>query len=256
MIDPRAVVDPAAEIHEGATVQAYSVIGADVQIGAGTWIGPHVVIKGPTRIGEDNKIYQFASIGDDPQDKKYGGERTFLEIGHRNVIREYCTMSRGTVQGGGITHIGDDNWIMAYVHIAHDCLVGNATVFANGASLAGHVRIDDFAILGGFTLVHQFCRIGAYSFSAFSSVIKMDVPPYVLVSGNLARPYGINVEGLRRNAFPRETIEALWRAYKLVYRSGLRVVEAIPRLECIAEEHPEVGLVVDFLKETKRGIVR
>jgi UDP-N-acetylglucosamine acyltransferase len=256
LIDPRAVIDPSAKLHEGITVGPYAIIGPDVEVGPGTWIGPHVVINGPTRMGRQNRIHQFASLGDDPQDKKYGGERTWLDIGDRNVIREYCTMSRGTVQGGGATRIGHDNWIMAYVHIAHDCQVGNDTVFANGASLAGHVRVDDRASLGGFTLVHQFCRIGSHSFSAFSSVIKMDVPPYILVSGNLARPHGINVEGLRRHGFSVDQMQVLRNAYKILYRSGLRFADALARLHSLAEEHPEVAALVEFLRESGRGIVR
>jgi len=191
-IDPRAVVDPSARLAPGVSVGAYTIIGADVEIGAGTTVGSHVVIKGPTAIGEENRLYPFSSIGDDPQDKKYGGEQTRLEIGDRNVIREYCTINRGTEQGGGVTRIGNDNWIMAYVHIAHDCLIANHTIFANNASLAGHVRVDDYAVLGGFTLVHQFCAIGAHSFSGMGSTLSKDLPPYVRASGNPAVPRGLN----------------------------------------------------------------
>jgi len=192
LIDPRAIIDPGAKIAADVTVGPYTVIGADVEIEAGTWIGPHVVIRGPTRIGRENRIFQFSSLGDEPQDKKYAGEDTLLEIGDRNLFREHVTVNRGTVQGGGVTRIGGDNWIMVGVHIAHDCVVGNHTIFANNASLAGHVTVEDHVILGGFTLVHQFCALGAHSFTAMGSVIPKDVPPYVLVSGHMARPYGLN----------------------------------------------------------------
>ena len=198
MIDTRALIHPKAELASDVEVGPYTVIGPDVMIGEGSWIGPHVVINGPTRIGRHNKIFQFASVGEIPQDKKYGGEPTLLEIGDRNVIREFCTLNRGTAQGGGVTRIGSDNWIMAYVHIAHDCQIGNHTIFANNASLAGHVVIEDHVILGGFTQVHQFCALGAHCFTAFGSGIAKDVPPYVMVAGHPAEPHGLNVEGLRR----------------------------------------------------------
>ncbi len=256
MIDPRAVIDPTAELDSSVTVGAYSIIGANVQIDAGTCIAPHVVIKGHTRIGKENKIYQFSSLGEDPQDKKYAGEVTYLEIGDRNEIREYCTMNRGTVQGGGITRIGNDNWIMAYTHFAHDCIVGNHTIFANGASLAGHVTIDDYVILGGFSLVHQFCSMGKYSFSGASSLIFKDVPPFVTVWGNRAEAYGLNKEGLKRHGFSTETIQALHNAYKTIYRSNHTTEQAIEILSEKIAEFPEVGLMVEFLKNSKRGIVR
>lgn len=256
MIDPRAVIDPSAELDSSVTVGAYSIIGANVQIDAGTCIAPHVVIKGHTRIGKENKIYQFSSLGEDPQDKKYAGEVTYLEIGDRNEIREYCTMNRGTVQGGGMTRIGNDNWIMAYTHFAHDCIVGNHTIFANGASLAGHVTIDDYVILGGFGLVHQFCSMGKYSFSGASSLIFKDVPPFVTVWGNRAEAYGLNKEGLKRHGFSPETIQALHNAYKTIYRSNHTTEQAIEILSEKVAEFPEVGLMVDFLKNSKRGIVR
>lgn len=256
MIDPRAVIDPSAELDSSVTVGAYSIIGANVQIDAGTCIAPHVVIKGHTRIGKENKIYQFSSLGEDPQDKKYAGEVTYLEIGDRNEIREYCTMNRGTVQGGGMTRIGNDNWIMAYTHFAHDCIVGNHTIFANGASLAGHVTIDDYVILGGFSLVHQFCSMGKYSFSGASSLIFKDVPPFVTVWGNRAEAYGLNKEGLKRHGFSPETIQALHNAYKTIYRSNHTTEQAIEILSEKVAEFPEVGLMVDFLKNSKRGIVR
>ncbi|MBI5463203.1 MAG: acyl-ACP--UDP-N-acetylglucosamine O-acyltransferase, partial [Gammaproteobacteria bacterium] len=206
MIDPRAVIDPTAELADDVSVGPYAVIGPDVQIGAGTVIGPHAVINGPTRIGRNNHIFQFASVGDAPQDKKYKGEPTRLEIGDGNTIREFVTINRGTVQDEGVTRIGDDNWIMAYVHIAHDCQVGSHTIFANNASLAGHVRIEDYVILGGYTLVHQFCALGVHSFTAFSSGIAKDVPPYVMVGGFAAEPHGLNTEGLKRRGFAPETI--------------------------------------------------
>jgi UDP-N-acetylglucosamine acyltransferase len=256
LIDPRAVVDPGARIAPGVTIGPFSVIEADVEIGEGSWIGPHVVIKGPTRIGPRNKIFQFASLGDAPQDKKYQSEVTYLEIGSDNIIREYCTVNRGTLQGGGVTRVGNNNWIMAYVHIAHDCQVGHSTVFANGASLAGHVKVEDYAILGGFTLVHQFCALGAYCFCAAGSVLNMDVPPFVMVSGYWARPYGINMEGLKRHGFSPETRRALNRAYKVLFRSGLTLSQAIERLRQMANEAPEITTLVEFLQRSQRGIVR
>lgn len=255
-IDPRAVIDPDARIAARVHVGPYSVIGPEVEIGEGTWIGPHVVLKGPTRIGRDNRIYQFCSLGDDPQDKKYRGERTSLQIGDRNTIREYCTMNRGTLQGGGVTKVGDDNWLMAYVHIAHDCIIGNHTVFANGASLAGHVVVEDHAILGGFTLVHQFCRIGAYSFSAFSSTIAKDLPPYVMVSRESAKAHGLNREGLKRHGCSPRTIDLLRRAYRILYRENLSVAESLARLSEMVEECPEVQRLVDFVAQSTRGIIR
>jgi len=257
LIGPRASVDSGARIDEGVDVEAYAVIGAGVEIGKGTRIGPHAVIKGPTRIGRDNRIFQFCSIGDDPQDKKYQGEKeSVLEIGNANTIREYCTINRGTAAGGGITRVGDDNWIMAYVHIAHDCMVGSHTIFANNATLAGHVTIDDYVILGGFTGIHQFCRIGRHSLTAISSVVVKDVPPYLIVSGNIAKPSGLNKEGLKRHNFSADVVNQLRKAYKIVYREGLILNEALQKLEPLAEECPEVAGFAEFIKESKRGIVR
>ncbi|CAK0756003.1 acyl-(acyl-carrier-protein)--UDP-N-acetylglucosamine O-acyltransferase [Gammaproteobacteria bacterium] len=256
MIDPRAVIDPGASLASDVTIGPYTIVGPGVEIGAGTRIGPHSVIQGPTRIGRDNQIFQFTSIGDSPQDKKYQGEPTELHIGDGNTIREYCTINRGTVQGGGITRIGDDNWIMAYAHIAHDCQIGSHAIFANAASLAGHVNVGDWAILGGFTLVHQFCSLGVHCFTAFGSVIGQDVPPYVLVSGHMARPHGLNTEGLRRRGFSPETLQQLRRAYKIIYRSGFTLEQAIARLREMTEECPEVGLFVDALSKATRGIIR
>ncbi|HKJ21819.1 MAG TPA: acyl-ACP--UDP-N-acetylglucosamine O-acyltransferase [Gammaproteobacteria bacterium] len=256
MIDERAVVDPSARIADDVHVGPYTVIGADVQIGEGTWVGPHVVLQGPTTIGRRNQIYQFASVGEVPQDKKYRGEKTHLEIGDDNVIRECCTINRGTVQGGGVTRVGDDNWIMAYVHIAHDCIIGDHTVFANNSSLAGHVVVEDYAILGGFTLVHQFCNIGAYAFTGKASGIVKDVPPYVRVSGPAAKPYGLNSEGLKRHGFPAQTLTCLRRAYKIVYRSNLTVKRAVDELRELARESAEVARLADFIEKSSRGIVR
>lgn len=258
MIDPLAIIDPGARIGEGVSIGPYSVIGAGVEIGDGTSIGPHVVINGPTRIGRDNRLFQFSSLGDIPQDIKYRGEDTLLEIGDRNVIREFCTINRGTLQGGGATRIGSDNWIMAYVHIAHDCQVGSRTIFANGASLAGHVIIADHVVLGGFTLVHQFCRLGVHSFTAYASGIHKDVPPYVTVRGQPARPFGINGEGLRRRGYSAQRIERLRRAYKVLYRSGLRLPEAVERLRAGVDEDADGDLapLVAFLAEGTRSIVR
>lgn len=256
MIDPRAIVDPAAKIAPGVAVGPFSIIGPDVEIGDGCEIGPHVVIRGPTRIGRENRVFQFASIGEIPQDKKYKGEETVLEIGDRNVIREFVTMHRGTMQGGGVTRIGNDNLLMANVHIAHDCIVGNHTIFANNASLAGHVIVEDYVILGGYSLVHQFCNIGAYSFSAAASLITKDVPPFVLVSGHMARPYGLNTEGMRRRGFDAETVRRLRNAYRILYRSNLPLAQAIEKLREIAPECPEVGRIADFVERSRRGIVR
>lgn len=256
MIDQRAVVDARAKIAEDVTIGPFSVIGPDVEVGPGTWIGPHVVINGPTRIGRENKIFQFASVGDAPQDKKYAGEPTRLEIGDRNVVREFCTINRGTTQDTGVTRIGNDNWIMAYVHIAHDCVIGDHTIFANSASLAGHVSVEDHAILGGFTLVHQFCRIGAHCFTAMNSVISKDVPPYLMVSGHMAKPHGLNTEGLRRRGMSPQALKNLRKAYKIVYRSGNTVEQAIQSLADLAKEQEEVARFVAFVRASQRGIVR
>ncbi|MEJ2360373.1 MAG: acyl-ACP--UDP-N-acetylglucosamine O-acyltransferase [Gammaproteobacteria bacterium] len=255
-IDARAVIDPTARIGNNVTIGPFSVIGKNVEIGDDTWIGPHVVINGPTRIGRDNRIFQFSSIGEIPQDKKYQGEESALEIGDRNTIRENVTINRGTADGGGITRIGSDNWLMAYIHIAHDCHIGDHTIFANAASLAGHVRINDYAILGGFTLVHQFCAIGAHAFCGMGSAISKDVPPYMMVNGNPAQPHGLNTEGLKRHQFSKETLQGLREAYKLIYRSGLTTQEAIRQLEALAKTYPEVAMMREFLEKSQRGIVR
>jgi UDP-N-acetylglucosamine acyltransferase len=255
-IHPTAVVDPAARIADGADIGPYAVIGPHVEIGAGTHVGAHTVVTGHTRLGTNNRIYQFSSIGEAPQDKKYQGEPTRLEIGNNNTIREFCTLNVGTVQDAGVTRIGDDNWIMAYVHIAHDCQIGNRTIFANNAQLAGHVRIDDDAILGGFTLVHQFCRVGVHSITGLGTVVLQDVPPYVKASGNPVHPYGINSEGLRRRGFSADALAAIKRAYRTLYRAGLTLDEARARIAEEAGACAEVQPLVDFLGVAGRGIVR
>jgi UDP-N-acetylglucosamine acyltransferase len=256
LIHPTALIDPSAELANDVSVGPYTLIGADVQIDSGTSIGPHAVIKGPTRIGKDNRIFQFASIGEDPQDKKYRGEVTRLEIGDRNAIREYVTIHRGTVQDQGITRLGNDNLLMAYTHVAHDCVVGNGVIMANAASLAGHVRVDDFAILGGFSLVHQFCRIGQYSFSAMGSSINRDILPYVMVGGSPTKPHGINNVGLERQGFSPESIRQIRKAYKIIYKSGLKLDEALQNLIEMAIEAPDILPMVDFLQQTGRSIIR
>lgn len=256
MIDPRAVVSSEARLHDDVEVGAYSVIGPDVEIGPGTRIEPHAVIKGPTVIGAENHIFQFASIGDDPQDKKYKGERTRLVIGDRNTIREYCTINRGTVQDQGTTSVGSDNWIMAYAHIAHDCIVGNNTIFANNASIAGHVHVGDYAILGGFTAVHQFCKIGAHSMTSMFSYLTKDVPAYVTVSGRPAEPRGINAEGLKRRGFTSAQIRNIREAYRKVFRLGLNLDEAIAELDKLVPEQPELKLFLDSLRASSRGLAR
>jgi UDP-N-acetylglucosamine acyltransferase len=257
VIHPTAIIDPQAELADDVIVGAYSVIGPGVIIDSGCEIGSHVVIDGPTKIGKNNRIYQFSSIGADPQDKKFKlGEQTLLEIGDGNLIRESCTINRGTVQGGNITKIGNNNWIMAYVHIAHDCIVGNDNIFANNSSLAGHVIVDDFVILGGFTLVSQFNYIASHSFSAMGSVVSRNIPPYVLVSGHMAKPVGINTEGLKRRGFTDKQISNVRRAYKLIYRSGLKIDEAEKQLNDLDQEDSEISLFLSFLNKQQGGIIR
>jgi len=255
-IDQRAVIDPAARIGENVSVGPFSIIGPDVEIDEGTWIGPHVVINGPTTIGKENRIFQFTSIGEIPQDKKFHDERSRLEIGDRNTIREFVTINRGTDDGGGITCVGSDNWLMAYIHIAHDCILGNNIIMANAASLAGHVRIDDYAILGGFTLVHQFCAIGAHAFCGMGSAISKDVPPYVMVNGNPAHPHGLNVEGLKRMKLDKETMQGLREAYKIIYRGGHTTKEATTHLSGLSQTCKEVSEMVNFIQNSQRGILR
>lgn len=257
MIHTSAIVDPDAVLADDVIVGPWSLIGPGVEIGAGTRIASHVVIQGPTKIGRNNHIYQFSSIGEDPQDKKYNNDRdSRLEIGDNNTIREFCSINRGTGEGGGVTRIANDNWIMAYVHIAHDCLVGNHTIFANNTTLAGHVTIDDYAILGGFTGVHQFCHVGAHCFSAISSVIVKDVPPYLMVSGNTASPAGLNREGLKRRGFSSDDINTLRNAYKIVYRQANTLAQAIEQLEELTTSSDKVAPFIEFLKTSSRGIIR
>ncbi len=256
MIDPRAQVSRHARLHESVSVGPFSIIGPDVEIGRGTRVESHVVLKGPCAIGEDNRIFQFASIGDDPQDKKYAGESTTLVIGDRNTIREYCTINRGTIQDTGTTRVGDDNWIMAYAHIAHDCVVGNRTVLANNANLAGHVHVGDWAILGGFTAVHQYCHIGAHSLTGLYTSVTRDIPAYITAAGRPAVPRGINAEGLRRRGFGAEQISCVREAYKTIYRQGRNLDEALELLRRRAETHNELRVLVDSLTEGSRGLIR
>lgn len=256
MIHPTAIIDPDARLADDVRVGPYSVIGAGVEIGAGSWIGPHAVINGPTQIGRDNRIYQFASIGESPQDLKYAGEDTRLEIGDGNTIREYVTMNRGTAGGGGLTRIGSDNLFMAYAHVAHDCRVGSHTVFANAASLAGHVSVGDHTILGGFTSVHQFSAIGAHAFAGLGTVINRDVPPFVMVAGNHAEAIGINKNGLKRRDFSAETIRALHSAFRSLIKARGSREQAFARLQPLTEQFPEVAQFVDFVRDSQRGVVR
>ena len=255
-IHATAIIDATAELDSSVEVGPYSVIGANVKIDAGTRVAGHVIINGPTTIGKNNHIFQYSSLGEAPQDKKYNGEPTLLEIGDNNTIREFCTFNRGTVQDKNTTKIGNDNWIMAYVHIAHDCQIGNHTIFANNASLAGHVDIDDYVILGGFTLIHQFCKIGSHVITAVGSVVFKDVPPYVTAAGYDAKPHGINAEGLKRRGYTVESILQIKRAYKALYRNGLSLDEAKAELVIMQKTTPEIGLLIDFLNISTRGIVR
>ncbi len=256
LIHATALVDPAARVAADVIVGPYTVIGPDVEIGQNCWIGSHVVIGGDTRIGADNRIFPFASLGQDPQDKKYAGEATRVDIGRGNTIREYVTINRGTVQDTGVTRIGDDNWIMAYVHIAHDCCIGSHTVLANNATLAGHVHLGDYVTLGGATLVHQFCQIGEHAFAAFGARINKNVPPFITVCEGRARPRGLNIEGLKRRGFDEARIRALKDAYRLVYRSDLSLEQAIEQLAELATVSEDVRRLRDFLQDGQRSIVR
>ena len=256
MIHASAIVDKDTRIADDVEIGAYSVIGPGVEIGAGTVVGPHVVIQGPTRIGRDNRIFQFSSVGEAPQDKKYQGEPTWLEIGDRNVIREFVTLNRGTDEGGGKTTIGSDNLFMAYSHVAHDCVVGSHTIFANAASLSGHVEVGDYAILGGFTSVHQFTRIGNKAFCGLGSVVTQDIPPFSTAAGNRARVVGINKEGLRRKGFSPDLISALHKSFRELLKSSRSKAESFDKLESLCEQYPEVRDFVDFVRNSKRGIAR
>jgi UDP-N-acetylglucosamine acyltransferase len=256
LIDSKAIVDSQAELADDVSVGPYSVIGADVKIGAGTIIGSHVVIKGPTSIGKENRIYQFTSIGEDPQDKKYAAEITRLEIGDRNTIREFTSMHRGTQQDNGVTKIGDDNLFMAYTHVAHDCIIGNNVIMANGASLAGHVHLNNNAILGGFTLVHQFTQVGQYSFAAMGSAITQDIPPFIMVGGKPTRPHGINSVGMERNGISTEDIRLIRNAYKIIYKMNLRLEDAIEKMEDMSSDSKQLTDMISFLRNVSRGILR
>ena len=255
-IAPTAIVSPKAELAADVTVGPYSVIGDDVRIGAGTWVGPHVVINGPTTLGAGNKVFQFASIGDAPQDLKYKGEPTRLEIGDRNVFREFTTMNRGTVTGGGITRIGSDNLFMAYTHVAHDCQVGNKCVMANYATLGGHVELGDWVIMGGYSGIHQFTKVGAHAFLGNNAAVTRDVPPYVMAVGSPAVPHSINSEGLKRRGFTPEQIRNLKNAYRVLYRSELKLADAVEELKSRVATQPELRIFVDFIGESTRSLVR
>ncbi len=256
MIHPTAIIEPGARLAPDVSVGAYSLIGAQVEIGAGSVLGPHVVIEGRVKLGRNNRVSQFASIGGPPQDKKYAGEDTAVEIGDGNTIREYVTINRGTIGDARVTRIGDDNWIMAYVHFAHDCQIGSHTIFANACELAGHVHVGDWAILGATTLVHQFVHIGAHSFTGMGTYLDRDLPPYVKAAGNMAKPFGINSRGLRRRGFSDASVNAVKRAYRSLYRSGLTLEEARRELESQSAEWPEVRLLAAFLDGSSRGIIR
>ncbi len=255
-IHPTAIIDPKAELADDVEVGPFSVIGPKVRIDSGTWVGPHVVLTGRTTVGKNNRIFQFASLGEEPQDKKYAGEDTELILGDNNYIRELCNFSRGTIQGGGKTIIGNNNWIMACVHIAHDCVLGDNIIMANNASLAGHVTVGNFAILSGYTLIHQFCIVGEHSFTSFASHVNQSIPPYVTVSGEKARAKGVNTEGLKRRGYTPEQVQQVRRAYKVLYRSGLPLEEARLKLQEMAENSVEIQPLVDFLDKTEKSLIR
>ena len=255
-IHPTAIVHSGARLAAGVEVGPYSVIGPQVEVGEGSWIGAHVVLDGRTRIGPGTRIFHFASIGAPPQDKKYAGEDTAVEIGSRNTIREYVTINRGTALDAGVTRVGDDNWIMAYVHFAHDCQIGSHTIFANACQLAGHVSVGDWAIFGATTLVHQFVHVGAHAFTGMGTYLPQDLPPFVTAAGNMAKPYGINSEGLKRRGFTPGSINGLKRAYRTLYRKGLSLEEARRQLEEQVADCQEVRELLDFLSRSKRGIIR
>src|SRR3954464_20130 len=256
MIHPTAIVDRGARLGDGVSVGPYSVIGPKAEVGEGTWIGAHVVLDGRLRIGRRCKIFHFSSLGAPPQDKKYAGEPTAVEIGDDNTIREYVTVNRGTSQDVGVTRLGNENWVMAYVHFAHDCQIGSKAIFANACQLAGHVTVGDWAIFGATTLVHQFVHIGAHAFTGMGTYLPQDLPPFVMAAGNMAKPYGVNSEGLKRRGFKPEDIAALKRAYRTLYRSGLALAEARRQLEAQVADCAHVGELVEFLDRSKRGIIR
>jgi len=256
MIDPHALVSPRAQLADGVTVGPFAVIGPDVIIGARSSVGAHAVIEGPTRIGEDNQIFQFASIGAAPQDKKYKGEPTQLTIGDRNVFREFCTMNRGTAAGRGLTSIGSDCLFMAYTHVAHDCSIGDKVILANCATMGGHVQIGDWVQLGGLSAIHQFCKIGAHAFVAGGAILTRDLPPFVMLAGYPAAPHSINSEGLKRRGFTPEQIRTLRTAFRILYRSELKLAEAVAQLTQLAAQHPEVRPLLDFIDDSTRSLVR
>ncbi len=255
-IHATAILHPGAQLAPGVSVGAYSIIGEHVVLGESTWVGPHVVIEGRARLGRNNRIYQFASIGAPPQDMKYAGEPTVVEIGDGNTIRECVTINRGTSGGSGVTRIGDDNWLMGNVHVAHDCHVGSKIIMANNTGLAGHVQVGDWAILGGATAVHQFVNIGAHSFTSMGTYLAQDLPPYVMAAGNMGKPFGVNSEGLRRRGFSAQAIASIKQAYRALYRSGLGLEEAKRQLVALAASSPEVGAMLEFLERSKRGFIR
>jgi UDP-N-acetylglucosamine acyltransferase len=256
LIDARAIVSPEARIDDGVEIGPFAVIGAGVTIGAGTWIGPHAVVNGPTSLGRDNKVFQFASVGDAPQDRKYAGEPTKLVVGERNVFREFCTINRGTAGGRGVTTIGDDCLFMAYSHVAHDCIVGNQCILSNCTALAGHVELGEWVILSGYSAIHQFCKVGAHAFLANNAAVTRDVPPYLLVAGSPAEPKGVNSEGLKRRGFSPEQIANIKGAYRLFYRSGLKLAEAEKQLRERVPSQPEIAPFVEFLAASERSIIR
>jgi UDP-N-acetylglucosamine acyltransferase len=256
MIDARAVVSADAQLAADVEVGPFTVIGPQVVIGPGTWIGPHAVINGPTRIGADNKVFQFVSLGDAPQDKKYKGEPTRLEIGDRNVFREFVTVNRGTTKDKGVTTIGSDNLFMSYTHVAHDCQLGDQIVMANCATLGGHVEVGDWVIMGGLSAVHQFAKIGAHCFIANNAAVSRDIPPFVMAVGQPAEPHSVNSEGLKRRGFTAEQISAIRSAFRIFYRKKLKMSESMPQLEQLAQDHPEIREFVEFIKRSARGIAR
>ncbi len=256
MISAQAMIHPQARIADGVTIEAGTIIGADVVIGEGTWIGPHVVIQGPTVIGKHNQIFQFASVGNAPQDKTYHGEPTRLVIGDHNIIREFCMISRGTVKGGGLTQIGDHNFLMAYTHVGHDCILGNHISMVNYSALSGHVTVDDFANIGGYAAVHQFCHVGMYAFIARATYVTKDVLPYLMIAGHATSACGINTVGLRRAGFTSDAIDGLRRAYKVIFRKGLTVAQAVIELDLMQKDCPEISRMLIALQQSTRGIVR